>query len=79
VQDDGRVVLIDVGAVRRSQSVRRRRATLWILFHTLRKASRSPTDADRDTAALARSLLESGVDRELLPCEAVQAVDSGHG
>lgn len=78
VRDDGRVVLIDVGAVRPSRSMRRRRATLWILFHTLGKASRSAQAAERDAAALAAGLLEAGVDRELLPDEAAQAVDSRH-
>ena len=77
-KNGGRVVLIDVGAVRRSRSKRRRRATLGMLFHTLGKASRSPADADRDTGALARSLVAAGVERSLLPRAAQESVDSGH-
>lgn len=78
VDDATRVVLIDVGAVRPSRSTRRRRATLGILFHTLGKASRTPADAARDRKTLAQWFLAHGVARQLLPRDAVEAVDSEH-
>lgn len=63
VTDEGAVRLIDVGAVRRSRSLRRRRATLRMLLMTLRKAG----GTDDDAAALRERLVERGVPRAWLP------------